>query len=227
MRTAWRRTVQRLLVLSTLASTGCFHHDRRGVDSWMPLAVGNEWTYEQSGMKTLAASQTFRIVREAPGDRGEERFFVGDSPESYYVRDPSRQIVGFASSTGIWAVYLRGPLALGERFEGGLTTNEGFHVVGEETPFLVAQRPDQDMLPVASQGYKLVTSFDRSVTVPAGTFTHCLEVTHIAGPIVGVKYFAPRVGLVLSEGWVEIRGQRQMISRQALTAYRIANQGTK
>ena len=218
-----RRIAGAAIAAAALVSGGCVGVHRAKVDDYFPLAVGDEWTYEQMDAHGRRA-ETVRIVSTSVGDRGETRFALEGPSARYYVRDRVHDVLAIAVAPGIWTVLLQGPLELGTRFLGGLTTNEGFTVNGESDPDLPAQRADQPMLPIRAEGYKIVTSFERSVTVPAGTFPRCVEVSHVAGTVVGVKYFAPHVGLVLSEAWVEDRfhGTRSMIARQALTSYRLS-----
>lgn len=208
-----------LFAVSALAQAGCAHR-RPSVDTYFPLAVGNEWTYDVVVGAAGTRSETFRITSQKPGDRGETRYELDGVENRYYVRAP--ELVALAVSVGIWTVMLRGPLDLGRRFSGGLTSNEGFHVIGETEDAILAQRVDQEMLPIPQSGYKVVTSLSREVTVPAGIFHDCLEISHVAGTVVGVKYFAPRVGLVMSEAWVERDGKRSMLSRQVLTRYHLS-----
>ena len=213
-------------MLLALSASACVH-PRHDVGTYFPLEIGNRWTYEVSGVNPR--TDVVEILAIQKGDRGETRYVLSGSKTEeggarVYIR--AEELVAMSVSAGIWSVYISGPLELGHRFSGAVTTNEGFHVEGETESVFVAQRPDQEMVPVREAGYKVVTSFDRSVTVPAGTFTGCLEVAHLVGTIVGVKYFAPQVGLVLSEAWNEDRAhhRRSLVSRQALTAYSLRNQ---
>lgn len=216
------------LAASTLLSlAGCAHAPPRDLDTYLPLAVGNEWVYDQTGIGGHK-TETLKIVSTSVGDRGETRYHVDASGEHFYVRDPHAGLIAYSVSVGIWSIFLRNPLTLGARYDAGLTTNEGFHEVepdGRIVPTMTAQRPDQAMLPIPQSGYKVVTGFDRAVTVPAGSFHHCLEVTHLAGNIVGVKYFAPHVGMVLSEAWLDRGGSRSLFSRRALTSFRVGTAG--
>ena len=205
-----------LAVFPLLALAACAPRVRAVAD-YFPLKVGNEWTYRTVGP---AGDQVLRfvIVDESIGSRGETQFRLSEGPgQKHFLRHG--EIVGMSVSPGIWSVYLAGPLSRGKRFDAAKA--EDFVLPEHEGKVTVD--PSRAMVPVAASGYKLVTAFDRKVTVPAGTFTDCLEVAHVAGPITGVKYFAPDIGVVYAEAWrTGPDGKRQTVSKQELLHYSVA-----
>lgn len=180
--------------------------------SYFPLEQGNVWTYEMIGPHGPQKLE-FRIQSVENGSDG-TRFILDETGERYYVQ--RGESIAISVSPGIWTVLLEGPLTLGKRFDGGRSEGIAVSEPGKPEPV-----NDPRIRPVPAAGYKVVTGFDRRITVPAGTFDRCLEVTHVAGPILGVKLYAPGVGLVFSESWLERDGKRTLQSRQELTAYKV------
>lgn len=196
--------------LAAALAGGCMKP--KAVDDYFPLAVGNRWDWalvSTTGDRTV----TQEIVEIRTGTDG-VRYLLDESGVRYYVRDARG--IAISIEPGIWSVLISAPLVVGARFDGaraeGIAFGENGNPPGPNDP---------RVKPVASAGYKVVTGFDRSVTVPAGTFEGCLEVTHVAGPVTGVKYFAPQVGLVLSQSWVERQGVRSRMTRQELISYEV------
>lgn len=213
------RAVAVAVCLAAAALGGCVKP--KSVDDYFPLAVGNRWSWSLTatgGDRPL--SQEIVEARADAGHAGDVRYLLDASGGRYYLRDAHG--VSLSIEPGIWTVLIQDPLTLGSRFEGARSEGLSFGV-GAETP-----APNDPVLrPVPAAGYKVITGFDRTITVRAGTFARCLEVTHVAGPIIGVKYFAPQVGLVLSESWIERQGVRSRMSRQELVSYEIAKQDGK
>ncbi len=206
--------MKNLLLVLGIAVTGAIGCAPKAphAGSYFPLKQGNEWSYEMVG-PFGNRNLEFRVVsvkEEADG----VRYLLDDTGERYYVQRGDS--IAISVSPGIWSILIEGPLTLGKRFDGGRSEGLALALPGEPE-----EKNDPRLRPIAASGYKVVTGLDRRVTVPAGTFRRCLEITHVAGPIIGVKLFAPGVGLVLSESWVERDGKRVRQSRQALTKYQV------
>jgi hypothetical protein len=203
-----RRALSALALAIPLAGCAKAHP----IDVYFPLHVGNEWHYDLVSDKGATRSVDYRIVGAEPGDEG-EKFLLASGPESYFVRDD--RSIALSISPGIWTIFLDGPLTLGHRFDGGRSRGIVLNMPGEDEP------DDPRIRAIPSSGYKVITGFDRTVKVAAGTFRDCLEVSHIAGPIVGVRYFAPKVGLVYSESWLENGKARSLFSREELASFHV------
>lgn len=206
--------------VALLALSACT--PRSTPQDYFPLGVGHDWLYQVTSPGREPSLLRFHIVSEAAGDRGERRFLLDDSGSRFYLRHGD--VVAYSISPDIWTVFLSGPLTRGSRFDGAVAVIEDFteRPEGEPTP---TPRPGlAAMQRVKSSGYKTVTETHRKVTVPAGEFSDCLEVTHVAGAMSGVKYFAPGVGMVFAEAWFEDpkTKARSLITRQELVGYRIA-----
>lgn len=187
---------------------------------YFPLATGHEWLYRVMQPAEPDRLLQFRIVGEAAGDRGETRFLLDNSGSRFYLRHGD--VVGYSISPDIWTIFLSGPVARGNRFDGALAAVADFR----ETPDGEARPASEDLPPMQilkSSGYKTITEVGKKISVPAGTFVDCVEVSHFAGHTMGVKYFAPRVGMVFAEAWfVDPETQeRSRISTQELIGYRV------
>lgn len=215
-----------MIVLALAGATGLAcapsQQQPRGVSDYFPLGTGHHWVYRVTRPDLAPHRLEFRIRSESLGDRGERRFHLDESGERYYLRHG--KTVAYSVSPGIWTVFLDGPLRNGRRFDGARATYAGFTVEGEPVTPVQPDATPVPMKKVPTAGYKLVTATNRRVTVPAGTFENCLEVTHVALPTIGVKYFAPGVGMVYAEAWLDDRqgGTRTLITRQELVEYHVA-----
>jgi len=200
-----------VLAFVLLLVAGCAPKART-TGTYFPLQEGNVWTYDMVGPHGPQKLE-FRVVRVEPGSDG-MRYLLDDAGRRYYVK--RGESIAISVAPGIWTVLLDGPLRLGKRFDGGVSEGIVPNTVGDPEA-----KNDPRIRPIPSAGYKVITAFDRKVTVAAGTFERCLEVTHVAGAIVGIKLYAPGVGLVLSESWLERGGKRVKQTRQELTSYQV------
>lgn len=212
-----------VLVSATLFTSACTPSQHpRGNAEYFPLGAGHYWVYRVTRPELEPTKLEFRIEKETSGDRGEQRYHLDESGNRFYLRHG--ETIAYSVSPDIWTVFLDGPLVRGGRFDGARASYEGFNVVGEPTPTAAPDATPVPMRKVASAGYKLVTATNRRVTVPAGKFADCLEVTHVSHPTIGVKYFAPGIGMVFAEAWMEdpTTGKRTLVTRQELVEYHIA-----
>ncbi len=215
----WRDATRSGAGAAALLAAGCAQ--RHAIEEYFPLRVGSAWVYESTSLAGPERLE-YRILGRTVGAGGETRYLLDAGGERYYLRQGER--VAISVSPGIWSVLLEGPLTVGRRFDGGLA-EPMVHPVrdGEGRPqsTFTTRRNEAPatMAPIPSSGYKVVTSFDRTVEVPAGRFTRCLEVAHLAGTLVGLKLYAPGVGLVYAEAWQEREGKRARVARQALVSY--------
>lgn len=213
--------MRRLAAAVALLGLGaCTPRTKSSPADYFPLAVGHDWVYRVQSQGTSRLLQ-FHIVGEAAGDRGETRFLLDETGSRYYLRHGD--VVGYSISPDIWTIFLSGPLTRGARFDGALAVVVDYTEPPEGAPSPTPPQGPPPMQIVKSSGYKLVTETNRKISVPAGDFADCLEVTHVAGPTTGVKYFAPGVGLVFAEAWFEDpqSKKRSLVSRQELVGYRV------
>ncbi len=165
------------LVAACLIAGGCGNP----LDSYFPLAVGNEWqyktTYSASGTTT---EHTDRIV----GRKGATYRFADD-------HKLIRFNVSIAEDIGVDLIRL--------------PTRKGTHW---QTEGVQAE----------------ITSDDKTVTVPAGTFERCLEVSWKSviddKPRLSITTYAPGVGPVLVEFYtVAESGENTPLMRSELTRF--------
>lgn len=206
-----------------LAVSACTPRPKAKPGDYFPLAVGYDWIYRVSQPGADPRLLQFHIVSEATGDRGETRFLLDDTGSRYYLRHGD--VVGYSISPDIWTIFLAGPLSQGKRFDGAMAVVVDYSEPPEDGATPTPPKGPPPMRIVKSSGYKTVTELHKKVTVPAGTFVDCVEVTHFAGPTTGKKYFAPGVGMVFAEAWfVDAETQeRSLVSTQELVAYHLGD----
>jgi hypothetical protein len=151
--------------------------DEAAVAQYFPLAVGNRWVYEVHDRTDGAppAVEQWEVIR---ADQG-----------AYVVR------------------IRHSDLPTGGFEESFIPTDDGIKRVARETkdkahpphflkgPVRVGTKwEDED-------GTYEITATDKTVTVPAGTFAHCLEVTNLrrGGKATVITLYAPGVGVVQRE----------------------------
>lgn len=206
-----------LLAFALALSAACTQRQPQGPTEFFPLGVGYDWVYDVTkGTDREKSSLQFHIVDEALGDRGEKRFFLDEKKNRYYVQHGD--VIAYSVTPEIWTIFLAGPLRQGSKFDGGRAIDMMAASPGPNAPPLA-------MHTLKSSGYKLVTALDRTIEVPAGTFSGCMEVTHVAGYTTGVKYFAPGVGMVFAEAFFDNprTKKRELITRQELVYYRVGS----
>lgn len=211
-----------LLAAVLLSAAACTPPRAKGTPGdYFPLAVGHEWLYRVTQPGAPARLLHFRIVGEKTGDRGETRFLLDDTGSRFYLKQGD--VLGYSISPDIWTIFLSGPVVRGHRFDGALAVIVDYAEPPEGAATPTPPKGPAPMQIVKSSGYKLITETKRAISVPAGDFADCVEVTHLAGPTTGVKYFAPDIGLVFAEAWYEDTKtkSRSMVSKQELIGYRL------
>ncbi len=176
--------MNRSLLLGALIALGGGILGPRGVwaetsvENYFPLAIGNRWVYE-SGEHSGASSvvESWEVMRQ------EQNAFVLQitldndnlsSVEEFFVPTP----------TGI------GHLTHPPHSQG---TEDGEPLFVLRAPLTVGATWDNE------DGRYEVTAVQKTVTVPAGTFQNCVEVTHHSksGRVTIVTLYAPGVGVVI------------------------------
>ncbi|MCS6926032.1 MAG: hypothetical protein NZ578_09040 [Candidatus Binatia bacterium] len=154
---------------------------------YFPLAVGNRWVYESSeGTEAAPALESWEVI-----DRHGQVFVVR-------IQQP------FVTTEGITEQLVSTPEGIGQ-------------VAGESAAQGLLRSAPQFFLKAPLQvgtswrnrdGRYAITLAGESVTVPAGTFTDCLEVTRwsAGGTATVVTLYAPGVGMVQREERFQILG---------------------
>lgn len=151
--------------------------DDTAVTQYFPLATGNRWVYEVQDRTDGAspAAEQWEITREAQG--------------AYVLR------------------IRHSDLPTGGFEESFIPTNDGIKRVARETkdkdhpPFFLKGPLRIGTTWEDDDGTYDITAVDKTVTVPAGTFAHCLEVTNLrrGGKATVTTLYAPGVGVVQRE----------------------------
>ena len=157
--------------------------------SYFPLAVGNRWVYESSESTAAApVLESWEVFRQ----QGENAFSVR-------IKQP------YAASTNLEEMFV--------------TTTEGIKHLGGQgrvdaefasaAPRLFLKLPPEAGATWQNEdGRYAITAIDETVTVPAGTFTDCVEVTYWTadGKATVTSSYAPGVGMVQREERFSILG---------------------
>lgn len=171
-----------LVLAAAVAVVGCGDNDPTGPDGsgdWLPLAVGNQWVYAVDGMWVenntdadttwVAGASTITVTGQTTHAEGFDLFVIRDissatitSPDTtVVVRDT---LISYAQSDS-GDVYLFGD------------TTSSYETLEILTPLLPANTwhpyPDADDIT------RTVTSVTLSMTVPAGSFTGCAQLTDL------------------------------------------------
>lgn len=144
---------------------------------YFPLAVGNRWVYEIQDRMDGAppAEEVWEVVRE------EHNAFV------LHIRQSDLTTGGFE--------------------ETFLPTSDGVKRIARETrdkvnpPFFLKEPFEVGATWRDDDGVYEITATEKTVVVPAGSFSHCLEVTNRrgGGKATVVTLYAPGVGVVQRE----------------------------
>ncbi len=146
------------------------------MSQYFPLTVGNRWVYElRDRTDAPPVAGYWEVLREEQGA------FVLQTRQS--------------------------ELTTGGFEEFFIPTREGIKHFAQETmnkdnpPFFLKGPPQVGTTWEDEDGTYEITALDKSATVPAGTFTHCLEVTNRrkGGKATVVTWYAPGVGVVRRE----------------------------
>lgn len=144
-------------------------------NNYFPLAVGNRWVYESSeGKKEAPALETWEVIRREG---------------SAFVVATQQPFMPTGALEDMFELVVQGV----QRRELGSTNTEAY---------LFLQLP-----PVAgvswqnADGRYTITSMGETVTVPAGTFTNCVEVTRWREKtnVTVISTYAPEVGMIRRE----------------------------
>lgn len=153
--------------------------------SYFPLAVGNRWVYESSESTEAApVLETWEVTRQ------EDKSFV------LQIKQPF-------TTTSIEEVFALTPEGVTHfiREQRSTEPTSAARLVLKLPPTAGATWQNED-------GKYAVTGVEETGTVPAGTFTDCVEVTHWSadGKSTVVSLYAPEVGMVQREERFAILG---------------------
>ena len=163
-----------ILILTTSHFT---HADDASISHYFPLSTGNRWVYEVQDRTDGAppAEEHWEVISEEQGA------FV------LRIRHSDLPTGGFEESF--------------------IPTNEGIKRVAAETkdkehpPFVLKGPVQVGTTWEDDDGTYEITALDKTITVPAGTFYQCLEVTNRrrGGKATVLTLYAPGVGVVQRE----------------------------
>ncbi len=170
-----------------LRGFGGLHAEPAGPADYFPLAIGNRWIYESSeGTEAAPALEAWEVIRQ------EETNFVLRIKQPYVTSESVEELVA-ASADGV----------------SSLSREAGDHNTQDTASQFFLKSP---LTPGATWknggGRYAITAIDETVTVPAGTFTNCVEVTRwsTAGTATVISLYAPGIGMVQREERFQIIG---------------------
>ena len=155
--------------------------------TYFPLSVGNRWVYESSeGTPTALALETWKVIRQ------EGAAFVVQVTQPSMTDNDIEELLT-PTTEGLM----------------NLTRTRTDSPARTQTPELILKLP-----PTAGTSWKnesgryAITGDSETITVPAGTFSSCIEVTYWAaeGNVKVVTVYAPGVGMVQREEQFPILG---------------------
>jgi hypothetical protein len=154
---------------------------------YFPLAVGNRWVYESSeGTETAPAVESWEVISQRDHTfvvRIQQPFVTTEGVTEYFVSAPD----GIGQVSG--AVGSQEPRPSAPRFflKAPLTAGASWK---------------------NGDGRYAITAVGEPVTVPAGSFTDCIEVTRwsTGGTATVITLYAPGVGMVQREERFQILG---------------------
>lgn len=166
-----------MAVLGILTTSQLVQADDALLSQYFPLAIGNRWIYEVQNRADGAppAEEQWEVTREERG-----------------------------------ALVLRirpSDLTTGGFEESFIPTNEGIQHFARETkdkahpPFFLTGPLQVGTTWQDEDGEYEITAVDKTITAPAGEFSHCLEVTNRrkGGKATVITLYAPGVGVVQRE----------------------------
>ncbi len=149
-------------------------------NAYFPLAVGNQWVYESSeGTEAEPIGESWKVTRQ------EGNAFTLEIKQSYVTMDSIEEFfVSTADGVG--------------RLDDQTTSAE---TTGTEPQFFLKAPLAIGATWNNTEGTFEVTAVGKTTTIPAGTFTNCVEVTRQSkgGRVTVVTLYAPGVGVVQQE----------------------------
>ena len=143
-------------------------------DNYLPLAVGNRWVYESSeGTEAEPALEAWEVIRQ------EGNAFV------VQIQQP------FVTIGGLEEQFVATSEGVQRRLSGAATSDSQLQLILQLPPAVSASWQGAD-------GHYTITAVDATATVPAGTFTHCVEVTRFRKEtkVTEIITYAPGVGII-------------------------------
>lgn len=171
-----------------------------------PVPVGAKWVYEanktdgvehievtvEEGTKSVWGAQA-RIVRDTVTENDQ---LIEDTWD-WYAEDDNGNVWYLGEDTTEYENGLE--VCKCGAWESGV--NDALPGVNMQAVPKVGQIYRQEYLAGEAEDIAEIVSLDEKVTVPAGTFEHCLKVKEGSAiePYEAFKYYCPNVGLVLEE----------------------------
>jgi hypothetical protein len=170
------RTITVLLLFGIGGVTVPLWAEEAAVNQYFPLALGNRWIYElHDRTDAPPALESWEVVRE---ERGTFVLRIGQSE---------------LTTGGFEEFFI--PTSAGIKRFARETQNKDDPPFFLKEPLTVGTTWDDE------DGTYEITALDKTVSAPAGTFPHCLEVTNRrkGGKATVVTLYAPGVGVVQRE----------------------------
>ncbi|MGE0680375.1 MAG: hypothetical protein AB7P69_05640 [Candidatus Binatia bacterium] len=166
-----------LTIVFLLTTSQLTHADDSALTQYFPLSTGNRWVYEVQDRRDDAppTEEYWEVIREEQG--------------AYVLRIRLSDL-----TTGGFEEYFI-PTSNGVKRFARETKDKDHPPFFLKGPVRVGTTWEDD------EGAYEITAVDRNVTVPAGTFSHCLEVTNRrnGGKATVLTLYAPDVGVVQRE----------------------------
>lgn len=155
--------------------------------AYFPLAVGNRWVYESS-----ESTDVTPVVESWEVTRQEGNAFVLQIKQTYMTAEGVEEFF-VSTADGI------------RRLD---RQTASFETMGAEPRFFLKAPLTVGATWKNADGKYAVTAIDETVTVPAGTFTNCVEVTHwsASGIVTTITLYAPGVGMVQRDETFSVMG---------------------
>jgi hypothetical protein len=146
-------------------------------ENYFPLAVGNRWVYQSSeGTEAEPVLESWEVIRQEGNS-----FIVG-------VQKP------FITGGDLEEQFALGSEGVQRRLPSSTTPESQFQLILKLPPAIGVTWQGAD-------GRYTITAVGDNVTVPAGTFPNCVEVTrfHKETKVTEISTYAPGVGMIQRE----------------------------
>jgi len=184
-----------------------FSHPRDITNPYLPLA----WL-KQDVLEGTEGGKKIRVERTALPDRRKTFQMGGQSVEAFVVEDRAwvagqlaEVAVDYLAQDDFGNVYYLGE-DVDEYTDGKVASHDGAWLLGKDTQIpgvIITAHPKKgekfrsETVSKEISEADVVVGVDETITVPAGTYAHCVKVEeHPAGEGVEYKYYAPGVGVV-------------------------------
>jgi hypothetical protein len=177
-----RRSIGILAIVACLLQGAALTHADPSLSTYFPLAIGNRWEYELVGRSDDPSEVDTNEIETWEITNQKEKTFT------LHIFAYKERGTGFdefiaPSSNGLQRITAK------EKEKGKRDAQPRFFL---KKPLEIGTRWEN------ADGWYEITATDETITVPAGTFEHCIEVTNKSGTgrVTIVSIYAPGVGVV-------------------------------